>query len=554
MKVQNDRRQLYSLVALYGSLALGWAVFAGSVVRPLLTSEEPGRIVSAVKHYVESFPSPFIPRDIVGRWREFSGAVLLALVLHLTIVLFLRRYSLRSTLGRCSNDVPTDRQTNLLLICISLLFLAVTLYYGPIHDYFFYLNMWYEVCQGHDPWFMVFGINGRVPLNAYGPLFNVLAVLEWVNPLAPKLLFAYAYILFSVWQIKEFAASRRLSCTRLVVLTALFWNPFPWVEIAIRGHFDILVALFCLGAIRTSGRGKECPFGDFPGVRRLLKFFPVVLIPFLALDRGRIRWRFLFAAVATIALGMGLSYYLWGESTCASDLCRPPGDRTACRVFRFLRGRYSPLLWVTYSYKRGITWRPHHHVCRPAACVVVVPVRHPEIESACVIAVTTTALFTTRVSRSIRWSRSRLGAHAGPSRCWEVRRCRIGRRHCDRVLFWMARCIRNYYPHRRGWIDILSELRGGHPSGCRLVPSRVRRSWLPWSARPGRKTKACPRRPATGRRGRSGTRGCLARRDHGAAPSVGSGTRQAHQCRGYPGRWVCIPAAICSAARGKARP
>ena len=256
MKVQNDRRQLYSLVALYGSLALGWAVFAGSVVRPLLTSEEPGRIVSAVKHYVESFASPFIPRDIVGRWREFSGAVLLALVLHLTIVLFLRRYSLRSTLGRCSNDVPTDRQTNLLLICISLLFLAVTLYYGPIHDYFFYLNMWYEVCQGHDPWFMVFGINGRVPLNAYGPLFNVLAVLEWVNPLAPKLLFAYAYILFSVWQIKEFAASRRLSCTRLVVLTALFWNPFPWVEIAIRGHFDILVALFCLGAIRTSGRGK----------------------------------------------------------------------------------------------------------------------------------------------------------------------------------------------------------------------------------------------------------------------------------------------------------
>ena len=83
---------------------------------------------------------------------------------------------------------------------------------GLFHDYFFYLNMWYEVRQGHDPWFMVFGIEwDRVPLNAYGPLFNLLAVLAWVNPLAPKLLFAYAYILFSVWQIKEFAASRRLS-------------------------------------------------------------------------------------------------------------------------------------------------------------------------------------------------------------------------------------------------------------------------------------------------------------------------------------------------------
>jgi hypothetical protein len=26
----------------------------------------------------------------------------------------------------------------------------------------------------------------------------------------------------------------------MIVLTALFWNPFPWVEIAMRGHFDIL--------------------------------------------------------------------------------------------------------------------------------------------------------------------------------------------------------------------------------------------------------------------------------------------------------------------------
>ena len=67
---------------------------------------------------------------------------------------------------------------------------------------------WFAVCDrtisstsrcgtrfaGHDPWFTVFGEFGDAPLNAYGPLFNFLAAVAWVNPLAPKVLFAYAYV------------------------------------------------------------------------------------------------------------------------------------------------------------------------------------------------------------------------------------------------------------------------------------------------------------------------------------------------------------------------
>ena len=47
-----------------------------------------------------------------------------------------------------------------------------------------------------------------MPFNAYGPLFNVLAPLVWVNPLANKLLFAFSYLVYVIWLIKDFAPRR----------------------------------------------------------------------------------------------------------------------------------------------------------------------------------------------------------------------------------------------------------------------------------------------------------------------------------------------------------
>ena len=389
---QPDRRRLHALVTLYAALALGWAAFARWVVPPLLIAERPGRIVAAVKRAIQNAPAPFLTHDILGCWREFSGAVLLALVLHLSIVLILHRYAIRGAEGRSLSDVRRARRGGFVLLVVSLAFLAVTVVYGARHDYYFYLHMWYEVRLGHDPWFIVFGINGVVPLNAYGPLFNLLAALSWVNPLAPKLLFAYAYILFAISQTKGFTENRPPSGVQLIVLTALFWNPFPWVEIAIRGHFDILVGLSCLGAIRAWKRGQDIRAGIWLAAGVLLKYLPVVLVPFLALDRGRLRPRFLEVAVASIALGMGLSCYLWGPSTLSPLTLAATRSSTALSIFRFIRGYYSPLVWFgvggNYDYLAPIImflallrawWWSR--------------VRHANIETSAVVAVTTTVLF-----------------------------------------------------------------------------------------------------------------------------------------------------------------
>ncbi len=93
---QLNSRRLHALVTLYTALALGWIAFARWVVPPLLIVDRPGRSLAAVKRYIQNVPAPFLTRDILGCWHEFSGAVLIALVLHLSIVLILRRYDLRA--------------------------------------------------------------------------------------------------------------------------------------------------------------------------------------------------------------------------------------------------------------------------------------------------------------------------------------------------------------------------------------------------------------------------------------------------------------------------
>ena len=402
MMAQHDRRRLYILVSLYATLTLAWIAFAQFIVPPFLTMENPGHTWEAVRHFIQNPPGLFLTPDVLGRWREFSAAVLIALVLHLTILLILRHHDLRASEACSSTDARARHRVNFLLLILSLTFLAVTVLSGPRHDYYFYLQMWYEVRQGHDPWYFVFGKFGHVPLNAYGPLFNLFAGLAWINPLAPKLLFAYAYVLCSVSQIKDFTANRPRSGVAMVVLTALFWNPFPWVEIAIRGHFDVLLGLSCLVAIRARNRGQDFPSGICLALGVLLKYFPLVLLPFLAFDRGRLRPRFLIAAAATIFLGLGLSFAIWGPSTLAPLKFAATRRSNCLSIFFFLRGRYSPL--------QRFTDTPNIDYLAPFILVVALLVvwlwfrlRQPDIESVGVVAVATTVLSITRVSLSIKW-------------------------------------------------------------------------------------------------------------------------------------------------------
>jgi Glycosyltransferase family 87 len=344
-----DRRRALILIALYGAILAGWFSFARWVAPPIIASANQGRSSAVLNRLVQDTRSAApLATTVLERWRHFSGAVLLAGLLHLAIVLLICLHDPAST-GQGSPRRRLERWANPVLILLSFAFLALTVQRGGIQDYYFFLQMWREVQLGHDPWFFAYGVFGKYPMNAYGPLFNIFAIPALVNPLLPKLLFAGAYLAFAIWLIKD----RGKECLRAglswPLLVVWCWMPYCWVEIANFGHFDVLVGLLCAAAVEARVRQRDAISGVCLGLGVLLKFMPIVLLPFLILDRGRPRYRLLSAAVVTIALGLGASVLLWGPSTFRPLIFAAERSSHHLSIYRFLKGRYSPLSWLVFN-------------------------------------------------------------------------------------------------------------------------------------------------------------------------------------------------------------
>src|SRR5262249_7731745 len=109
------RARLYTWVALDAAFAPGWAGFARWIVPPMLVLEHPGRPIQALKQYLIPPPVLFLNQDLLGRWREFSQAVLIAVALHLTIVVMLSRSDRRTGGEGLARDDRAVGRTNLAL-------------------------------------------------------------------------------------------------------------------------------------------------------------------------------------------------------------------------------------------------------------------------------------------------------------------------------------------------------------------------------------------------------------------------------------------------------
>jgi hypothetical protein len=384
-----DRRRMLAVIALYAALGAGWASFAQWVVPPIIRAAYEGRSLAILNRFFLSRAAPHPVEHYFGLWRAFSGAILIAGLLHLTVVLIVWARERRLDEGRPPQVRRADRRLSWAFILVSLAFLALTVLSGPRHDYVFLIIIWDAVRKGGDPWYYALG--GINPVNAYGPLFNLLAAVAWVNPMAPKLLFAYVYVLFAGWLVEEFRSRRRPGGRQALVLMAWLWNPFLWVEIALFGHFDILVGVSCVAAVRARERGRDALSGLYLAAGVLLKYIPIVLLPFLALDEGRVRRRLVWVAVTAIAVGMALSCNNWGFST-----LRPlslAADRESCllSIFRFLRGPRSPLYWF------GLTDLDSWSTPIMALALYVAwswcRRRKPDVASSAVLAVLTTLVF-----------------------------------------------------------------------------------------------------------------------------------------------------------------
>jgi hypothetical protein len=234
--------------------------------------------------------------------------------------------------------VLEDSRINLFLAVYSATFLAMTGYSGARGDYQAYESQWIVVLSRYNPW----DYQNSHPINAYGPLFNVLAALAWIAPLANKILFAISYLLFVVWAVKKFARQRRPTVTSWSLLLLWLLNPYPWEQIAYYGYFDILVALACVAAVHSAGNSRYEASGTYLALGTLLKFIPIVILPFLVFSNRRFNWRLLAAFLVVVIFGVLISIALWGTSTflpLTFAATRPP----VWSIYNVLASTYSPL-------------------------------------------------------------------------------------------------------------------------------------------------------------------------------------------------------------------
>jgi hypothetical protein len=281
---------LLPLIAIYAIFCIVWVAFAHWIA--------PAMIVAAYDTLQPS-ATPLIDASI--------DAVPLAAILHLGIVLFIRAIDRKHKAPPDTAEV--DSRINVVLVVFSAVFLAISILAVavPGGDYGSYVNQWNGVLAGR-PW-------DSELYNAYGPLFNLLAPLLWISLLANKLLFAVAYLLYVIWLIKDFGAGRGLVALSWPVVVLWLINPFPWVVIAYFGHFDVLVAVACVAAVHGQMRGKDIFSGACLAIGILLKFLPIVILPFLVVDERRFRFRLFFSCVVLVISSFAISVLVWGSST-----------------------------------------------------------------------------------------------------------------------------------------------------------------------------------------------------------------------------------------------
>ena len=336
-------RRAATLAAIYGVPAAAWIVVSVAIVPRIIRDAYHGRGLPLLNRFFERrLPHPV--EHYLDLWRTAWQALLLAWLFHLLVVLALRvGDGWLIGQGASPEARRSARTIDRWLIAFTSAFLLLTVLSGPRHDYVAFLDMWAAVSGGYDPWWIMKRLG--YPLNAYGPLFNLLALPALANPLAPKLLFSLAYCLFVAVFLKWGLARPGPSGFPAKGLLAWLLGPFPWVEIAYYGHFDVLVGIACVAAVAYLIRGREVAAGVSLATGFLLKLIPIVIVPFFALDGRRVRVRFLAGVGVPIVVGYAISFWIWGRSSFRPFTFAYRRGSTLMSIFRYLRGGASPLRW-----------------------------------------------------------------------------------------------------------------------------------------------------------------------------------------------------------------
>jgi hypothetical protein len=229
------------------------------------------------------------------------------------------------------------------LIAWSLAMLWLCWRSGVQHDYGAYLKQWGSLLHENDPW------NHK---NTYGPLHNVIGLLISINPLAPKFFMVGALLLANATLLLALLRERGTSPIQAVYLLAVPTNVLVVGMGIIYGLNDAIVAALLVAAVLMRHRGKWLACGVLVGLAALTKYYPLLLLPFFAIDEGKVQWAVIKGGVIVFIVGLVAAMAIWGDGLIEAIIYgsgRRPKMLSVLKSLRVLFGRDPVSLLVAYN-------------------------------------------------------------------------------------------------------------------------------------------------------------------------------------------------------------
>lgn len=229
------------------------------------------------------------------------------------------------------------------LIAWSLAMLWLCWWSGIQHDYDEYLDQWESFLHGDGP-----SRNG----NTYGPLHAVIGLLLPIGPFAPKFFMVGALLLANAALVLALLKERSTRPIQIVYLLAVPTNILVIGMGIIYGLNDALVAALLVAAVLMRQRGKWLACGVFVGLAALTKYYPLLLLPFFAIDDGKVKWAVIRSGAIVFAAGFLAALAIWGEGLIEALVYgseRAPKLLSVLKSFRSLFGTKPVSLLVEYN-------------------------------------------------------------------------------------------------------------------------------------------------------------------------------------------------------------
>jgi len=211
----------------------------------------------------------------------------------------------------------------------------------PGHDYITYTLNWDHILLGGDPWLGA-QPDQSIPQNVYGPIYVLFAYPYSVYNKLPRIIWTLFLYGLSYWLITQIFNSSRIDENYKIILSlVLLLSPFLWITSVYFAQFDIVVASLSLSAIEAKRRGRNVLSGILISMAVSLKYYPIVIVPFLFISKKKADVKFITSFILFTAIIFVTSYGIWKDSLFIPIKLAASRPSKLLSIFRFLRGEYS---------------------------------------------------------------------------------------------------------------------------------------------------------------------------------------------------------------------